>query len=59
MKKYRDEIAELCHEIVEDGYRLGMISDADMRDFEEDCFVHEPEMGNVAKKSLKMEHLNA
>ena len=41
MKTYRDEIAKVCHEIVEDGYRSGIISDAEMREFEADCFIQE------------------
>ena len=43
MKKYRDEIAEICHEIVEGGYRLGIITNDEMREFEADSFVSEPE----------------
>jgi len=43
MKKYRDDIAQTCHEIVKDGYNLGIINDAEMKEFEADCFVHEPE----------------
>jgi hypothetical protein len=39
MKKYRDEIAMICHEIMKDGYSLGVINDAEMREFEENAFV--------------------
>jgi hypothetical protein len=42
MKKYRDEIAEVCHEIVKDGYRSGIVTDDEMREFEADSFVSEP-----------------
>jgi hypothetical protein len=62
MKKYRDEIAEVCHEIVKDGYRLGIVTDDEMREFEADSFVQEPEppraaprtaaAGSVAKERL-------
>ena len=45
MQKYRDEIAEICHEIVEDGYRLGIVTDAEMREFETDSFS-KPNHGN-------------
>ncbi|MDR1787554.1 MAG: hypothetical protein LBR16_03800 [Treponema sp.] len=42
MKQYRDEIAMVCHEMMEDGYRLGMVSDAEMQKFEKHCFVSAP-----------------
>ena len=42
MNKYRDEIAKICHEIVEDGYSSGIINDSEMKEFEEDCFVQKP-----------------
>jgi len=57
MKKYRDEIAKVCHEIVEDGYHSGIINDAEMKEFEADCFVQESEI--VTEESLKTEHLTA
>ena len=41
MKKYRDEIAKVCHEMIKDGYSLGMVSDVEMKEFEEECFVPE------------------
>jgi hypothetical protein len=42
MKKYRDEIAMVCHEMVKDGHDLGLINDAEMKEFEENAFVSEP-----------------
>jgi hypothetical protein len=60
MKKYRDEIAGICHEIVEDGYRLGIVTDDEMREFETDSFVSEPKSPQtVAPKTVVMEHANA
>ena len=56
MKKYRDEIAEICHEIVEDGYRLGVVTDAEMKEFETDSFVSEPEPVHEVKNSIAMKH---
>ena len=46
MRRFRDEIAEVCYEMVADGHRLGIISDEEMREFEADCFVGEPEAGS-------------
>ena len=51
MKKYRDEIAEVCHEIVKDGYRLGIVTDDEMTEFEADSFVSEPEKPPVVPKT--------
>jgi hypothetical protein len=44
MKKYRDEIAMVCHEMIKDGYQLGIVTDAEMEDFEKGCFVDEPDI---------------
>jgi len=59
MKKYRDEIAQVCHEIVKDGHNLGIINNAEMKEFEADCFVQEPETVYKAKteSSAKLEHI--
>jgi hypothetical protein len=43
MKKYRDEIAMVCHEIVRDGQSIGLVSEKEMREFEENCFMEESE----------------
>ena len=43
MEKYRDEIAMLCHETMKDGYKLGLVSDSEMEEFEKNCFVSVPE----------------
>ena len=59
MKKYRDEIAEICHEIVEDGYHLGIVTDDEMREFEADSFVCEPETSHTAPKTVVTEHATA
>ena len=56
MKKYRDEIAEVCHEIVKDGYRLGIVTDDEIREFETDSFVCEPETSQEVPKTVVLEH---
>ncbi|MDR1470798.1 MAG: hypothetical protein LBT00_16080 [Spirochaetaceae bacterium] len=43
MKQYRDEIAMVCHEIVKDGYSAGLVSEEELREFEDDCFAEESE----------------
>ena len=49
MKKYRDEIAKMCHEIVKDGRSLGIIDDSEINEFEADCFAKEPEIEYKSK----------
>jgi hypothetical protein len=58
MKKYRDEIAEVCHEIVKDGYRLGIVTDDEIREFETDSFVSESETVPVVPKTESAEHIS-
>ena len=58
MKTYRDEIAKVCHEIVKDGYHSGKINDAEMSEFEADCFVQEPKTMYVAENP-KLEYAAA
>ena len=43
MKKFRDDIAMVCHEIIKDGHQLGIVTDAEMEDFEKGCFADEPD----------------
>jgi len=59
MKKYRDEIAEVCHEIVKDGYRSGKVTNDEMMEFEADSFVAESEKPKTAPKTVIMEHVPA
>jgi len=59
MKKYRDEIAEVCHEIVKDGHRLGIVTDEEKKEFETDCFVSEPEKSQAVPKTVILEHATA
>ena len=61
MKKYCDEIAMVCHEIVKDGHNLGIINNAEMKEFEADCFVEEPETAykTGAEPSVKLEQASS
>jgi len=43
VRQYRDEIAMVCHEMMMDGYRIGAVSDAEMREFEKNCLVTVPD----------------
>jgi len=61
MKEYRDEIAMVCHEIVKDGHNLGIIDDAEMKEFETGCFAKEAETTykTEADPSVKLEHITS
>ncbi|MDR2952009.1 MAG: hypothetical protein LBU82_02070 [Treponema sp.] len=59
MEKYRDEIAEVCHEIVKDGYRLGIVTDDEMKEFEADSFIPDPEKAQPVPKAPAMEQATA
>ena len=41
-KKYQSKILQAIHEDAAGMHRLGIISDAEMREFDKDCLVPEP-----------------
>jgi len=59
MKKYESEALMVIHQQAEGLHRLGIISDAEMKEYDEGCLVHEPETTYEAEKSIKMEHVTA
>ena len=42
-KKYQSKILRAIHEDAEGMHRLGIISDAEMRHYDRECLVQEPE----------------
>jgi putative transcriptional regulator len=42
-KKYYSEALEAVHQSAEDLYKIGAISENEMKEFDEGCFVNEPE----------------
>ncbi|GAB6392227.1 MAG: putative transcriptional regulator [Treponematales bacterium] len=42
MRKYQSEALMVCHEMAADLYKSGIISAAEMREFDDDCLVREP-----------------
>ncbi|GHU26079.1 hypothetical protein FACS1894164_16700 [Spirochaetia bacterium] len=48
MKKYRDEIAMVCHEMMKAGQSIGAVSETEMQEFEKNCFVTDPEESSTA-----------
>jgi DNA-binding transcriptional regulator YiaG len=59
MKKYQSEALMVLHQDAEGLHRLGIISDAEMREYDEGCLVQEPETAYEAEKSMTMEHVTA
>jgi len=58
MKKYQSEALMVIHQDAEGMHRLGIISDAEMREFDEGCLVQEPKT-TYEENSPKVEHVTA
>ena len=57
MKKYQSEILEVIHQDAKGLHRLGIISDKEMREYDQGCLVQEPEtMVYAAEKSPQIEY---
>jgi DNA-binding transcriptional regulator YiaG len=54
MKKYQSEALMVIHQDAEGLHRLGIISDAEMQEYDEGCLVKEPETVYEAEKPIKM-----
>jgi DNA-binding transcriptional regulator YiaG len=50
-KKYQSELLMVCHQEAEAMYKIGAIDDAEMREFDEGCLVHEPAPDYIAGNS--------
>jgi len=53
-KKYQSEALMVNHQSAESLFRLGEISEAEMREFDEMCLVKEPEETYNAELSAEM-----
>jgi len=53
MKKYQSEALKVIHQDAEGLHRLGIISDKEMREYDQDCLVREPAVSYSAQKSSK------
>ncbi|GHU26074.1 hypothetical protein FACS1894164_16680 [Spirochaetia bacterium] len=47
-KRYESELLMVCHQTAEDLYRAGVISDAEMQEFDADCLITDPEESSTA-----------
>ena len=55
-KKYQSEALMVNHQSAESLFRLGEISEAEMREFDAICLVKEPEESYAAEPSVELEH---
>jgi hypothetical protein len=51
-KKYRDEIAMVCHDTMKDMQAVGGVTEDDMREFEKNCLVSVPEPSSESGSPL-------
>jgi DNA-binding transcriptional regulator YiaG len=56
MKKYQSEILKVIHQDAKGLHRLGIISDREMKEYDQGCLVQEPETAYAAGKSPKTEY---
>jgi DNA-binding transcriptional regulator YiaG len=59
--KYESDIAEMIHESAIEKFQLGLISKADMREYDELCLTEEAlqdnyNQSNIAHKTVNIEH---
>ena len=56
MRRYRSEACEAIHEETLLQYEAGLISESEMREYDELCLVQETEESYAAEPSVEMEH---
>ena len=59
MKKYKSEIYEVIHQDAMADFEVGAISETRMKEYDELCFVEEPETDYKAEKSTVLKHVTA
>jgi hypothetical protein len=59
MKRYESEALMVMHQQAEGLHRLGIISDAEMKEYDKDCLIQEPETPKEAENPQKIEHVTA
>jgi len=59
MKKYRSEICKVMHQDAVADFEIGAISEAEMREYDELCFVQEPETAYGEETPVNTEHVAA
>ena len=59
MKKYQSEALKVIHQDAEGLHRLGIISDIEMREYDQDCLIQESETAQTNLKTVVTEHVTA
>ena len=59
MKKYQSEALKVIHQDAEGLHRLGIISDIEMREYDQDCLIQEPKTDQTNLKTVVTEHVTA
>jgi putative transcriptional regulator len=54
--RYKSEIFEVIHQDATANFEVGAISAAEMREFDKDCLVQEPEPVKETAETTEMEH---
>jgi len=57
--KYNSDLLEALHETAVGLHNIGVINDKEMREYDQDCLVKEPETAYGAEKSPKTEYAAA
>ena len=55
-KKYESEMLQVVHEDMKEMHELGIISNAPMKEFDEMCFVAEPETVHKTASPARTQH---
>jgi hypothetical protein len=45
-KRRGDEMTAVCYDMMKDMYKIGAVSEEEMREFEDNCFVDDTEIAN-------------
>jgi DNA-binding transcriptional regulator YiaG len=57
-KTYQNEILMVCHQDAEALHRIGAITDEEMAEYDRDCLVNPPKIGQKAINSAETEHIS-
>ncbi|MDR2597873.1 MAG: hypothetical protein LBC76_11215 [Treponema sp.] len=58
-KKYYSEALEAVHQSAKDLLEIGAISEKEMKEFDESCFVNETDKEFETEKNFEAEHVTA
>jgi len=58
-KKYYSDALKAVHESAKDLYEIGALSEKEMNEFDEGCFVKEPDKKFETDKTFEVKHATA